>query len=728
MPEPGVSGSPPQGTIFKVGELLNNTYRIEAILGRGGTSEVYCARSEISGRRVAVKVLRSEFSDNEAFQNLMAREENVREIRHDAVLPYFHNERTDAGRVYLIMDYVEGPSLEQKMREGGMSADALMTLAERVAGGLQAAHARKIVHRDLSPDNIILRNGDPADAVIIDFGIAKDTNPGAETVVGKDFAGKYAYAAPEQLNGQTDPRSDVYSLGAVLLAAFRGRSLAHGLTPMEILRNKGQPLDTQAVPEPLRSLIDRMTRPDRDERLQSASEVLAAIRESHAPDRTAGPDETVIRPRASSGPPAGPAAGEPSGSKGGGRPPGPGGRGQRLLLGLAAVLTLVAVGVVAFFAGFLDGLLPARYPFADPYTLVVERVEEEAPQASGHVPSAEVQAALAEAIDAEGGTTDLRIARGDISEDWGQGILALVDGVSELEEWRISAQGNAVDVAGSTGDAALRDRLALALPQRARPAGLELEMAIEVEETVLPASDLEPILAAHADCGPLRLVDPPPIGYAPGDRVTVGGWLAEPGTEVALAEALSTVAGEREVSLQTRLLNPALCTIDAALPQVPDGGFEIGFAEGRSDAPRPDGEFVVGENPVIDVTIPAGVTEGYLNVILVDVSGNVFHLLPNRHVQDNSIAALRDGREGPVTVRVAHTLEEREVAGGSLLAFTVDDTALGESQILAIYSEEPILDGQRPVEESAASFAEALAELEAPIETLDRQTITTTER
>ena len=252
------------GDAFQPGELLNNTYRIEALLGRGGTSDVYKARSEISGRLMALKVLKSEFTGNDDYLVLLTREEEIRDIRHEAVVRYSECSRTPTGQVYLMMDYVEGPGLDQRLKEGPMSADDLMTVCRRVAGGLQAAHKRNIVHRDLSPDNIILRNGDPAQAVIIDFGIAKDTNPGAETIVGNEFAGKYAYAAPEQLNGQTDARSDIYALGALLLANFRGAPPNIGKNPMEVVQRKSLPLDTEGVPEPLKTLIDRMTEPNPD--------------------------------------------------------------------------------------------------------------------------------------------------------------------------------------------------------------------------------------------------------------------------------------------------------------------------------------------------------------------------------------------------------------------------------------------------------------------------------
>ncbi|MDP4990690.1 MAG: serine/threonine protein kinase, partial [Marivita lacus] len=265
------------GDLFQAGDLVNNTYRVEAILGRGGTSDVYRARSEISGRLVALKVLKSEFSTNEDYLLLLTREEAMREIRHDAIVRYSENHRTADGHVYLLIDYVDGPGMDKKLKQGPMSADDLLVICKRVAEGLQAAHERNIFHRDLSPDNIILRDGDPAQAVIIDFGIAKDTNPGAETIVGNEFAGKYAYAAPEQLAGKTDARTDIYSLGASLLANFRGKSPDIGRNPMEVLQKKAEPLDTEGVPEPLKSILDKMTQPNPDDRFQSAVEVLDAL-------------------------------------------------------------------------------------------------------------------------------------------------------------------------------------------------------------------------------------------------------------------------------------------------------------------------------------------------------------------------------------------------------------------------------------------------------------------
>ena len=176
---------PKPGDIFRQGQVLNSTYRIDAVLGRGGTGEVYRATNLVSGRAVAIKVLSGALATTPEHLALIRREEEMRAITHEAVVRYSDNARTADGHVFLVMDFVDGPSLQDLMRQ--------------VASGLVACHARGIVHRDLSPDNIILRGGDPAAAVIIDFGIAKDTAAGAQTVVGRDCAGKYEYAAPSGL-------------------------------------------------------------------------------------------------------------------------------------------------------------------------------------------------------------------------------------------------------------------------------------------------------------------------------------------------------------------------------------------------------------------------------------------------------------------------------------------------------------------------------------------------
>ncbi|MES2539927.1 MAG: protein kinase, partial [Pseudomonadota bacterium] len=103
---------------------------------------------------------------------------------------YSECSRTDQGHVFLVMDFIDGPSMSDIMMRRRMDPRELMIIAHRVAEGLVAAHALGIVHRDLSPDNVVLRDGAAEKATIIDFGIAKDTSAGAKTIVGNEFAGK----------------------------------------------------------------------------------------------------------------------------------------------------------------------------------------------------------------------------------------------------------------------------------------------------------------------------------------------------------------------------------------------------------------------------------------------------------------------------------------------------------------------------------------------------------
>lgn len=678
---------------FKPGDLLNNTYRIEAVLGRGGTSEVYRARSEISGRVVALKVLRSEFSGNEAYLALMSREEAIRDIRHDAVVRYSENHRTPEGHVYLIMDYIEGPGLDEKLRAGGMSMEDLLVVAARVAEGLSVAHGRNITHRDLSPDNIILRSGDPAQAVIIDFGIAKDDNPGAETIVGNEFAGKYAYAAPEQLNGKTDARSDIYALGALLLATYRGTPPDMGKNPMEVIRRKALPLDTEGVPEPLKSLIERMTQPDPEARFQTVVEVLSAI----------DPNYVVAAPRPITQPPSAQAAAQKAAGSAA-----PAARRPLAGITIVAALFLAAVGVGSQVTGLWPRLMATSLPQIDPLTLTAQRRADGTASVTGHLPSEEALAALSKVVAPIGAKLSLDLATGPVSETWGADVVALITEARDLAEFEIAVSNNTATVTGLTPDRALRDRLAVAL--NAPVGGLSVSAEIAVGPRLLSTMLLDPVLGAAADCGPLHLQDPPAAGYALGDTITVVGRLANPEARVALFDSLVAVAGDRKVTVDAEVLNPNLCLVEAALPAAASGGFGVRFGFGDRSEPNPAGRYIVGDNPVIDVIIPAGVEDGYLWISLLDVTGNVFHLLPNIGRSEFDIATLRAGVPGDVPVRVAYDVAEAQ--GTPKLAFLVDDTTLGKSKILVLHADTPIFDDIRPTTESAAGFAKALSDRE----------------
>lgn len=677
-----------QGDTFQPGDVLNNTYRIEAVLGRGGTSEVYRARSEISGREVALKVLKSEMAGNADYLVLMTREEEIREVRHAAVVRYSENHRTQDGHIYLVMDFVDGPGLDQKLKSGGMSADDLMVVGRRVAEGLAAVHQHNIVHRDLSPDNIILRNDDPSEAVIIDFGIAKDTNPGAATIVGNEFAGKYAYAAPEQLSGNSDARSDIYSLGALLLATFRAAAPNVGRNPMEVIENKGKALDTEGVPEPLKSLIDRMAHPDPAQRFQTAQEVVTAF----DPDPLASltPEATVVTAPPSQ-PPKPKAKDAPAKKKSG------------LLVPLLLVLLLGGGGAGVYFSGLWQSLLGPSLPLADPYTLIAEREAGGAPRVTGSAPSEAAQAVLSGPVTELGGQADLALARGDIGESWPQDVADLMNMISPLEEWRLSVSGNAARVTGLTVDRDLRARLQNALSTHPMVNGVEIALG----PRLLSTTAVTDLMARFADCGPLELAATPVDGFAMGEAVTVTGKVGSEQTRERLQAEIAALAGDRPVRVETEVLNPELCVIDAQLPFAPSGGFDIVFGYGDRPDLNPTGAYKVGENPTIDVVIPAEQVRGFLWVSIMDVSGNVYHLLPNINRPDNALVSLRDGADGPVTVRVAYSIGEA-LADNARLSFLVDEN-FGKSKIVVIHSSAPLFGEMRPTTESLASYTAALS-------------------
>ena len=709
-----------RGDIFQPGDLLNNTYRIDSLLGRGGTSEVYKARNEISGRFAAIKALKSEFSGNEDYLTLMTREEEIRDIRHDAVVRYSENHRTLDGNIYLVMDYVEGPGLDAVLRGGGMAADKLLEVGKKVAQGLRAAHARKIVHRDLSPDNIILRDGIPSEAVIIDFGIAKDTNPGAETIVGNEFAGKYAYAAPEQLSGQTDARSDLYSLGALLLATFRGQKPDIGSNPMEVVQKKSLPLDTEGVPEPLKSLIDRMADPIPDRRFQTADELLTAM----APQEQLS-DATVIAPRmvAEQAVAAPELIGVSSSEKPSGLEP------KRSRSGLWAVMLVLFAamgGAGAYFGGFLDQFLGPRIANADPYTLIIEKPAEGAASAVGYVPTEAVQADIANFVNGAGGAAELSLATGDIADSWGDDVLALMEILEPVDVWRLAINGNNAQVTALANDRNLRATVEQALAD-GLPGALQGAALVQQGPLVVTSAMLQPVLDQFADCGRLVLQRPPAAGYGTSAEITITGRLAQEATRRNLTSALNDIAGDRRIVIDADVLNPTLCLIEDNLPSAPTSDLKIEFGYGDKPDNNPTGRYLVGENPVIDLILPANMVDGFLSVSILDVSGNVFHLLPNLNRRENDISVLRDGQTGPVPVRVAFGLSES--GDSSKLAFIVDASSLGISKVVVLHSPAPLFNELRPTTESAAGYAEALRTQaengSARIFSLDTRTLTT---
>jgi serine/threonine-protein kinase len=273
--------------------MLLHTYEVERMLAYGGMGEVYLARHVELGTSHAIKIIKPGLVGTAGGQDILElfrREATVlRGIRHDAIVSYDGFFRDEAKTCYLVMEYVDGPSLSQVLEQHSLSVDEVFRLRDRLADGLACAHERGVTHRDLSPDNVILPNGRVEQAKLIDFGIAKLADPSVATIIGSDFAGKLRYAAPEQLGlfgGQAGPVSDIYSLGLVLAAAVLGKPLPMGDSLASAITARQQIPALASVPAALQPLLGAMLQPDPDRRAQSAAELR---RNWPAPHTTAGP-------------------------------------------------------------------------------------------------------------------------------------------------------------------------------------------------------------------------------------------------------------------------------------------------------------------------------------------------------------------------------------------------------------------------------------------------------
>ena len=251
------SGSIRPGTL-----LCNGTYRIDGNLGGGGMGEVYRGTNTVTGAPCAIKTIRPEFLQDQLLRGLFVREaEALKSVRDGAVVGYEGVFRDETGRVLIVMDYVDGPSLADRMRGQPLTVDEVTRLARRLARGLTAAHAVGVHHRDLSPDNILLPSGKLDDAVIIDFGIARREGAAGPTLFTggtHGFTGKVAYASPEQagaIDAPVDQRSDMFSLGLVLAAAARGRPLPMGDDLASAVAARQRRPDLSSLPKPVQQLI-----------------------------------------------------------------------------------------------------------------------------------------------------------------------------------------------------------------------------------------------------------------------------------------------------------------------------------------------------------------------------------------------------------------------------------------------------------------------------------------
>ncbi len=301
VPQPDGAGEGLEKTDTLVGKMINNNYTVHQLISAGGMGEVYRGEG-VLGDPVAIKIVLETLANDEKVLTLFKREARIlAQLNDDAIVRYFNFVRdAELDRYCLIMEFIDGIPLNDMVSDKGpISVDQAKRLMRRLARGLDKAHKREVTHRDLSPDNVMLPEGDVDKAVLIDFGIAKSTEMTEGTLHGQ-FAGKFKYISPEQLghfDGVISPRTDVYGMALLVAAAVRGSAIDMGTSIVEAVNARREIPDLSDVDPALRPLLAHMLEPDPDARPASMRDVARMVDQPDlvpAKYRGEDPDKTMI--------------------------------------------------------------------------------------------------------------------------------------------------------------------------------------------------------------------------------------------------------------------------------------------------------------------------------------------------------------------------------------------------------------------------------------------------
>ncbi len=217
--------------MLAAGMFVADRYEIMEKIGAGGMSDVYKARDHILGRFVAIKVLKQEFSEDVNFVTKFRTEaQSAAGLEHPNIVNIY-DVGSEAGMHYIVMEYVEGVTLKTYIeKKGQLTYKEAVSIAIQVGRGIEAAHAKHIIHRDIKPQNILIST--EGKAKVTDFGIARAVS---NNTISADVMGSVHYSSPEQArNGFVDGKSDIYSLGIVMYEMVTGRVPFDGETTVAV--------------------------------------------------------------------------------------------------------------------------------------------------------------------------------------------------------------------------------------------------------------------------------------------------------------------------------------------------------------------------------------------------------------------------------------------------------------------------------------------------------------
>lgn len=302
-------------------------YQIQRELGRGGMGVVYLATDERLGRQVAIKALPPELAEDPSRLERFEREARTLAALSHPNLAGIYGVEEQGGSRYLILEYVEGETLEDRLNRGPLPLDDALELAVQIAAGVEAAHEAGIVHRDLKPANIVITPDGVAK--VLDFGLARVDEPGSSstgavnqeadtlaatrslppnprnspTIAGA-ILGTAAYMSPEQARGRrVDKRSDIWSFGVVLYEMLAGQSPFRGETASDSIGavlHKGVEFDTlpPATPASVRRVLDRCLQRDRNLRYRDIGDVRIELAIGDRASERASSPKTRLSPMA----------------------------------------------------------------------------------------------------------------------------------------------------------------------------------------------------------------------------------------------------------------------------------------------------------------------------------------------------------------------------------------------------------------------------------------------
>src|SRR5437016_3137958 len=275
-----------------VGKQMGH-YQVVSLIGRGGMGEVFLAQDASLGRKVALKLLRSDFTRiEERLRRFQQEARAASALNHPNILT-IHEIGHDGSLHFMATEYVEGETLRQHLSGARITVGQTLDVAVQVASALAAAHQAGIIHRDIKPENIMLRTD--GNVKVLDFGLAKLTEPktidtAAPTLPQVETApgvvmGTFSYMSPEQARGlAVDARTDIWSLGVMIYEMVVGRQPFEGETASDvmslILQKEPPPLaySWPEVPAELERIVRKALRKDKDERYQTIKDLLIDLR------------------------------------------------------------------------------------------------------------------------------------------------------------------------------------------------------------------------------------------------------------------------------------------------------------------------------------------------------------------------------------------------------------------------------------------------------------------